>query len=80
VVIDFECAAILFFFEGPAFTAPEEEEVDYNCVVDLKSQMGWNFVVSEYVLVEGVVCSLGLVDSFFDVVGVVELWCEVLDG
>ena len=75
MVTDFEFATI-FFFEGPAFAAPEEE-VDYDGVVEPKSQVGWDFVVSEYVSVEGVVCSLGLVDSLLDVVGVVELWCEV---
>ena len=72
---DFEFAAV-FFFEGPAFAAPEEE-VYYDGVVDPKPQFDWDFVVSEYIFVECVVRTLGLVNSFFDVFGVIEVWSEV---
>jgi hypothetical protein len=42
---DFELAAV-FFLQCPAFTAPEEE-VYYDGVVKLESQVNWDFVVPE---------------------------------
>ena len=72
---DFEFAAV-FFFQCPAFAAPEEE-VYYDGVVDPKPQFDWDFVVSEYIFVECIVRTLGLVNSFLDVFGVIEVWREV---
>ena len=45
MVADFKFAAV-FFFDRPAFAAPEEE-VYYDGVVNSKSQVSWDFVVSE---------------------------------
>jgi hypothetical protein len=49
VMADFELVGV-FFLQRPGFAAPEEE-VYYDDVVNPESQVNWDFVVPEDILV-----------------------------